>query len=72
MAERAAYRIKQWCAEAEISEAFFFKRQREGQGPRVADIGSRTLVIESPREYLERFAREPATRKAVREAEASA
>jgi hypothetical protein len=57
-AEKTAYSIKQWCAELGISEALFYKRQRGSLGPRVANVGARTIITETPREYLQRFARE--------------
>jgi hypothetical protein len=54
----AVWAINEWCVAARVSPAFFFKRAKAGCGPRTASCGRRTIVIESPREYYERLARE--------------
>jgi hypothetical protein len=39
-----AYTIKQFCAAFGISEDFFYKLRRQGQGPRLMKVGTRTLI----------------------------
>jgi hypothetical protein len=58
--DKAAYAIKEWCAEAGISHATFFKELKIGRGPRVAHMGRRTIVLESPRAFLRGLARSQA------------
>jgi hypothetical protein len=46
--------IREWCAAAKISQALYFKIQRADRGPKVAQVGRRIIVRESPSEYLNR------------------
>lgn len=62
------YGITEWCGKAKFSPALFFKLQRKGEGPKVTRIGTRTIVVESPREYYAR--RELEAASAPRTAEA--
>jgi len=59
-AQENVWSIAEWCHGARVSPGFFYKEKRLGRGPRTADLGRRTLVIESPREYCERLAQEAA------------
>lgn len=51
--ESAGWSITSWCQATSISRATFYTLF---QKPRTVKIGSRTVVIESPREYLARIA----------------
>jgi hypothetical protein len=53
--------IKEFCAGAKFSPALYFKRQRQGLGPKVAHVNKRVIVVESPREYLNRCELEAAS-----------
>ena len=48
-------RVQSFCDELGICRGTFYNRVRAGTGPRVAKIGSRTIVIETPAEYLARM-----------------
>lgn len=48
------YTIQEWCDAAKLSKALYFKRMRQGLGPKTAHVGKRAVIIESPREYLNR------------------
>jgi hypothetical protein len=39
-----AYTILEFCEAARISEDFFYKLKRQGQTPRLAKVGARTLI----------------------------
>ena len=39
-----AYTIKQFCTAFGISEDFFYKLRRQGEGPRLMKVGTRTLI----------------------------
>ena len=39
-----AYTIRQFCAAFGISEDFFYKLRRQGHGPRLMKVGTRTLI----------------------------
>jgi hypothetical protein len=60
--------IKAWCSDAKFSEALYFKLQRKRIGPKVAHAGRRVIVIESPREYLDRLELEAASAPRIPEA----
>lgn len=47
-------KIPEWCAEAQFSTALYYKRKRQGLGPKEAHVGKRVVIIELPREYLSR------------------
>ena len=55
------FTIAEWCHAAKISPALLYKEQRLGRGPRVAKVGRRTTVIESPFDYLTRRESEAAS-----------
>jgi hypothetical protein len=57
-ASTSVWPVATWCVEAHISQAFYFKHAKAGTGPRIARCGRRTLILESPREYFTRLARE--------------
>ncbi len=56
--EQVGFSIGEWCNATRISQAMFFKQRRLGRGPKVAHIGRRAIVVESPREYFDRLGRE--------------
>jgi hypothetical protein len=56
--KQAIYSIQEWCFASRISAPLFFKEKREGRGPRIAHVGRRTIVIESPCDYYSRIANE--------------
>jgi hypothetical protein len=53
--------IREWCAAAKFSQALYFKRRRQGLGPKVAHVNKRVIIVESPREYLNRCELEAAS-----------
>ena len=58
---RLALSIREFCAAHGISEGFFYKLKKKGEGPREMKVGARTLItLESAAEW--RRARENATR----------
>jgi hypothetical protein len=54
----SVFSIQEWCFAARISAPLFFKERRNGRGPRVAHVGRRLLVLESPCDYFARLALE--------------
>ena len=57
---RLALTIRQFCEAFSISEAFYYKLRRQGQGPREMELGARKLIsIEAAAEW--RRLREEAT-----------
>jgi hypothetical protein len=54
----AAYSIPRWCQEADLSRTLLYDLWKREMGPRRARIAGRTLISESPREFVERAARE--------------
>ena len=58
---RLALSIPEFCEAHGISEGFFYKLKKQGEGPREMKVGTRTLItFESAAEW--RRAREDATR----------
>jgi hypothetical protein len=52
--QRLALTIPEFCVTHGISEAFFYKLQRDGLGPRVMAVGRRRLIsIEAAKEWRE-------------------
>lgn len=52
-AVRRAFTIEEFCKAYGISRAFYYKLLRIGQGPRIAKIGSKTLISdEAAAEWL--------------------
>jgi hypothetical protein len=50
---RLALSILEFCGAAGISEDFFYKLKRQGQAPRLAKVGSRTLItVAAANEWL--------------------
>ena len=39
-----AFSVKEFCLAHGISQSFYFKLRAAGQGPRVMQVGSRTLI----------------------------
>lgn len=49
---RLALRIPEFCDAHGISEAFYYKLKKQGQGPREMKVGARTLItLESAAEW---------------------
>jgi len=67
--DRPAYTINEWCFEARVSVPLYFKEQREGRGPRVAHMGRRTIITESPRAFYIRREREASVQRHTTEVE---
>jgi len=61
--DKAGYAINAWCEEAGFSPALYFKRKRKGLGPREVQVNRRTIIIESPHDYLSRLEREVAAER---------
>jgi predicted DNA-binding transcriptional regulator AlpA len=58
---RVAFSIREFCQAHGISEGFFYKLKKQGEGPREMKIGARTLItFEAAAEW--RRAREEAAR----------
>jgi hypothetical protein len=52
---KAGFSIPEWCAAAGFSPALYYKRKRLGlPSPRETNVGRRTIITESPSEYLKR------------------
>jgi excisionase family DNA binding protein len=52
-AERRAFTIEEFCKAYGISRAFYYKLLKAGEGPRIAKIGSKTLISdEAATEWL--------------------
>jgi hypothetical protein len=66
--DKPAYAISEWCVEARVSPAFYFKEHKNGRGPRTVHMGRRAIVTESPRAFFERLEREAAPALPIREA----
>jgi hypothetical protein len=50
---RLALTILEFCAAFRISEDFYYKLRRQGQGPRTMKIGARTMIsIQAANEWL--------------------
>jgi hypothetical protein len=61
MSAQAGYSIKAWCKGAGFSEALYYKRKRlRLTCPHEVKVDRRTIIIESPPDYLSRLAREQA------------
>jgi hypothetical protein len=52
-ANAAGWCIPQWCAATSISRASFYLL---AQKPKLVKLGTRTVIIESPADYLARIA----------------
>jgi predicted DNA-binding transcriptional regulator AlpA len=53
-AQRLALTIPEFCITHGISEAFFYKLQKEGKGPRTMSVGRRRLIsIEAAKQWRE-------------------
>jgi hypothetical protein len=59
--DKAAYAINEWCVEARISPSLYFKEHKNGRGPFTANIGRRTIIVESPSAFFKRRERESAS-----------
>lgn len=55
--ERVCYTIPEFCeAHGGISKVFFHKMQKEGYGPRITKVGTRTLItVEAAAEWLKKM-----------------
>ena len=51
---RGGWSITNWCRDTTISRASFYLL---AQRPRTVKLGRRTVVIESPQDYLQRIAK---------------
>lgn len=48
----AVFTVDEWCARYKFGRSFFYKLLREGRGPRIMKLGSRTLItVESDDEW---------------------
>jgi hypothetical protein len=56
--DKAGHAIKSWCAAVGFSEALYYKRKRKGLGPHEVQVNRRTIITESPHDYLSRLQRE--------------
>jgi predicted DNA-binding transcriptional regulator AlpA len=53
LAERRAFTIDEFCKAYGISRALYYKLLKAGEGPRIAKIGSKTLISgEAAAEWL--------------------
>ncbi len=52
---KAGFNIKEWCKAVGIGRSSLYVLQGNLR-PRMAKIGKRNIVVESPREYLDRIA----------------
>jgi hypothetical protein len=59
-----AMSIREFCAQHSISEDMFYKMQREGWGPTVMHVGSRTLISHEAAEKWRREREAAATEAA--------
>jgi hypothetical protein len=49
---RLALSIRQFCSAHNLSESFYFKLKKQGEGPREMKVGGRTLItLESAAEW---------------------
>lgn len=44
LASRAAYSVAEFCAAHGITKVTFYKSMKEGRGPRIMKVGTRTLI----------------------------
>jgi hypothetical protein len=58
---KAGFSIREWCFDAGFSPALYYKRQKNGLGPRVTHVGRRTIITEPASEYLKRLDLEAAS-----------
>jgi hypothetical protein len=66
---KAGFPIPEWCADAGFSQALYYKRKRLGlPSPREVRVGSRTIITESPAEYLKRLELEATSAPRIPEA----
>jgi hypothetical protein len=56
--EGCLYDPHRWCEEADISRSELYRLWKRGQGPYYEMFGCKRRITESPREYLQRKARE--------------
>jgi hypothetical protein len=52
------YSTVRWCLDADKSRSWLYQEWRKKQGPKRVRIGSKWLIVESPREYVLRVGRE--------------
>ncbi len=67
--DRPAYSIAEWCVEARVSPALYFKEHKNGRGPAISHMGRRTVITESPRAYYTRLKVEAASSSRTAEAD---
>jgi hypothetical protein len=53
--------VRRWCRDGDFSRTWLYGEWAVGRGPKRVRIGSRVKILESPREYCERVAREQMT-----------
>jgi hypothetical protein len=67
--DRAGFSIKEWCLDAGISEALYYKRKRQGLiSPHEVQVNRRTVIIEPAHDYLSRLKAEAASAPPIGEA----
>ena len=60
-AEGTVSDVRRWCRDGDFSRTWLYGEWAVGRGPKRVRIGGRVKILESPREYCERVAREQAT-----------
>jgi len=50
--------VRRWCRDGDFSRTRLYGEWAAGRGPKRVRIGGRVKILESPREYCERVARE--------------
>ena len=65
--DKPAYRIAEWCDEARVSPAFYYKEKRNGRGPESSNAGRCTIINELPRAYYKRLRAEALRRLQIEE-----
>ena len=56
-AQRAGYEVNEWCSIAGFGRALLYRLLGDGRGPRAVKIGRKTLIVETPAEFLARVGR---------------
>jgi hypothetical protein len=61
----AVYDIERWCRDSDCSRTWLHCEWAAGRGPKRVRAGGKVKILESPREYFERLARERDTEQAT-------
>lgn len=57
----SVFDIDRWCRDADCSRTWLHGEWAAGRGPKRVRAGGKVKILESPREYFERVAREQGT-----------